>query len=295
MMDAGAFMKLWPWLAFAFSFWGAVIIGYNQWAQVDGRKLLVLRALGVLPVAALGACFLPWPDEPRFYAVAAVMGVLLAYGDTLLFNASSTHGGRLTALYVPLKMLIGFTLWAVLRPESLLPVLVEPWRLGLLTLGFGLCAGALMFLRRVDASVSALVAVLPVAMLYAVCDVGSKEAMVEGSAMASAAASVGSALAFLTVTSTVGTLGGVLLGGRFKPTWREVWRSALFGLVFVSGISTLLLAIALAPNPGYVGAITMLSALWLAVYGWWMRGEHNNWWAGVALLAGAIAVAVGTV
>lgn len=293
MMESLAFAKLWPLLALGFSFLGAVIIGYNQWARVDGRKLLVLRAIGVLPIAALGAVFLPFPDEVRFYVVAALSGVLLAYGDTLLFNASSDHGGRLTALYVPLKMLIGFTIWAALRPESLLPLVVEPWRLVLLTLGFGLCGGALMFIRRVDASVVALLAVLPVAMIYAACDVISKEAMGEGGT-ATAAAAVGSALAFLTVTSTVGTLGGVLLGGSFKPTWEEVWKSALFGLVFVTGIAVLLLAIALSPNPGYVGAITMLSALWLAVYGWWRRGEHNNWWAGIALLVGALAVAVGT-
>lgn len=286
--------KLWPLLAFGFSFMGALIIGFNQWAQVDGRKLLVLRALGVLPVALLGACFLPWPQEIRFYVVAAVSGVLLAYGDTLLFNASSSHGGRLTALYVPLKMLIGFVIWAVLEPQSLLPLLIDPWRLVLLVLGFGLCGGALMFIRRVDASVAALLAVLPVAIIYAVCDVISKVAMGEGGAGLGAGAAVGSALAFLTVTSTVGTLGGVILGGTFKPTWREVWRSMLFGWIFVVGIAMLLLAIALSPNPGYVAAITMLSSLWLAIYGWWRRGEVNNWWAGVALLAGAVAVALGT-
>jgi hypothetical protein len=56
----------------------------------------------------------------------------------------------------------------------------------------------------------------------------------------------------------------------------------------------LLVTIALAPNPGYVAAITMLSALWLAIYARVTKGEYNNWWSGLALLAGAIAVAVAT-
>lgn len=294
MTNAPALAHLWPLLAFGFSFCGAVIIGYNQWAQVKGRHLVVLRALGILPVAILGALFLPWPTEPQFYVVAAVLGAALAYGDILLFNASAAHGGRLTALYVPLKMLTSFVLWAALRPESLLPVLMEPWRVGLLVAGFGLCGGALMFIRRVDASVAALVAIVPVAVLYAVCDVGSKEALGDVSGGQGLVAVLGSAIAFLTTTSTVGTLGGLLLGGTFKTNRAEVLKSALFGVIFIVGLGVLLLAIALAPNPGYVAAISMLSALWLAIYGWWMRGERNNWWAGITLLVGAVAVAVAT-
>lgn len=287
-------LPLWPWLALGFSFCGALIIGYNQWARLDGRALVVLRVLGVWPLALLSTLFLPWPGDWQFYTVAAAMGAGLAYGDVLLFNASATYGGRLAALYVPLKMLIGFALWALLAPETLLPLLLEPWRIGALVLGFGLCGGALMFLRRADASWMALVAVLPVAMLFALSDVVAKAALGEVTAQQGLLPVMGRTVAFLTMTSTVGAVGGLILGKPWKPTLREVLLAALFGVVLLSGLSLLLVTLALAPNPGYVAAITMLSALWLALMGYVVRREHNNWWAGVALLAGAVAVAVAT-
>lgn len=287
-------MPLWPLLALGFSFCGALIIGYNQWARLDGRALVVLRVLGVWPLALLSMLFLPWPYDWQFYAVAAAMGAGLAYGDVLLFNASAEHGGRLAALYVPMKMLIGFALWAFLAPESLLPLLLEPWRISLLVVGFGFCAGALIFLRKVDASWVALLAVLPVAMLFALSDIVAKAALGEVTAQQGLLPVVGRTVAFLAMTNTVGAVGGLILGGPWKPTRREVLLAALFGAILLGGLSLLLVTLALAPNPGYVAAITMLSALWLALLGYFMRGEHNNWWAGVALLAGAVAVAVAT-
>lgn len=285
-------LPLWVFMALGFSFCGAVIIGYNQWAQVEGRHLVVLRVLGVWPLAALATVFLPWPAEVEFYAVAALMGLGLAYADTLLFRASATHGGRLAALYVPLKMLVAFGLWATLMPETLLPLLFEPWRVGVLVLGFGFCSGALMFMRRVDASWAALMAVVPVAVLFALGDVVAKAALGEVSAVAGLWPVVARTVAFLTTTTTVGALAALVAGGWVKPKRGEVVKSAVFGAILLCSLTLLLVTIALAPNPGYVAAITMLSALWLALLGWWLRGERNNWWAGVALVVGAIAVAI---
>jgi hypothetical protein len=36
----------------------------------------------------------------------------------------------------------------------------------------------------------------------------------------------------------------------------------------------------------------MLSAVWLALWARWMRGERNNLWAGLALVVGAMCVGV---
>jgi hypothetical protein len=283
-------MEAWPLLALGFSLCGAGIIGFNQWARVDGHRLVVLRVLGVWPLVALAAVLLPMPGDWRFYAVAAAMGVGLAYADKLLFDASAAHGGRLTALYIPLKMLLGFILWVVGDPASALPLLAEPWKLGVLLLGFGLCGGALLGMRRVDASWLALLAIIPVAALLTVGDVVAKLALPDGHG--SLAAVVGSTAAFLGVTNTVGALTTWLFDGAFRPTRRELWLGFVFGLILLPSLCLLLVTLALAPNPGYVAAITMLSALWLALWAYFKRGEHANWWAGVALLAGAVLVAL---
>jgi hypothetical protein len=210
----------------------------------------------------------------------------------LLFDASRVHGGRLTALYIPLKMLLALVLWAVFDPLSLLPLFMQPWRLPLLMGGLALCAGALMFLRQSDTSLKALVAVFPVAVLFAVGDVVAKQALPAPDAVLGLAQVAGSAVAFLFTTVTVGSLGGVLLYGWPRMTPSAVFKSALFGVILLLSLTLLLVTLALAPNPGYVAAITMLSALWLAIWSR-LQGAQENLWAGLGLLLGALLVAIG--
>ncbi len=278
-------------LALVFSLCGAVIVGFNHYAQVDGAKLVVLRWLGVVPLAGISFLLLPWPTDVLFYGLAAGMGLGLALADKLLFDAAATHGGRLTALYIPMKMLLGFAAWGMLAPASVTMLAGEPWRGMLVLAGFAVCVYAFMHLRRNDASKAALVAVLPVAVLLALGDVVAKYAL--GVPQGGLGPVVGSASAFLTVTTTVGCAVGLLMAGRFVPTRREVVLSALFGAILMVSLSLFLVTLALAPNPGYVGAITMLSALWLAIHGYFHHGERTNWWSGLLLVAGAVLVAVG--
>ncbi|NBX86280.1 MAG: hypothetical protein EBQ80_03425 [Proteobacteria bacterium] len=289
----GFVVPLWVWMALGFSFCGAVIVAYNQWAKLDGRALVVGRVVGIWPLAGLSLVFFPWPVEWQFYAVAALMGVGLAYADVCLFNASRKHGARLTAMYVPLKMLLAFGLWVMINPMSLLPVLSVWWKVVLLVVGFGLCSGALGNIRRSDTGLRALVAVLPVAVLFALADVVAKHLL--GEVGGNWSDVVGRAVAFLAVTSTVGAVGGVIFGGLPRYKRRQFLRAAGFGVTLLMSLTLLLLTIWLAPNPGYVAAITMLSGLWLAFYGRFMRGERNNWWAGLVLLLGALCVGLAVV
>ncbi|RYG59417.1 MAG: hypothetical protein EON60_10510 [Alphaproteobacteria bacterium] len=289
---------LWPLLALGFSFCGAVIVGFNHWAKLDSTRLIVLRGAGVVPVALLAWLVVPWPAHGDFYVAAAAMGVLIAFSDILLFKAASTHGGRLAALYIPMKMLLGFVVWGLIAPSSVTALAEDWWRMVLVLAGFGLCSGALFSLRKQDASWAGLVAVAPVAVLLALGDVVAKYAL--NTSADGLLAVVGSAVAFVTTTTTMGTVVGLVLIGvkhrRFAmPTRREVVLSAAFGALLLASLSVLLVALAIAPNPGYVGAVTMLSALWLAIHGYIYHGERANWWSGVALLAGAVAVAVGSV
>lgn len=284
---------MWPFLALAFSFCGALIVGFNQWAKLPGAHLVVARWLGVAPVAAGLLVVFPFPTDVGFYVVAAVMGAGLAYADVLLFNASRVHGGRLTALYIPLKMLIALVLWAVFDPLSLLPLFLQPWRLPLLLGGLALCAGALLFLRQSNTSLNALGAVLPVAILFAVGDVVAKHALPAPEVAPSLAAVAGSAVAFLFTTVTVGSVGGIIMYGWPRMNAAEALKSALFGVILLLSLTLLLVTLALAPNPGYVAAVTMLSALWLALIGRFIHGENDNLWAGLGLLLGALLVAIG--
>jgi len=290
------FAAWWPVGAVVFSVFGALIVGFNQWANLPGVQLVRWRCLGVWPLALLGAWLLPWPTAWGFYATAVAMGLGLAVADVALFNASRVHGARLAALYIPLKMLLAFVGWAILAPTSLWPLVSEVWRVPLLLVGFGLCSGAMLFIRRNDASWAGLLAILPAATLFAIDDVVTKLTLppLQGGLLAVA----GSAVAFLTVTTTTGAVASLWLkeGDAAAPLtwpgWPTVPLAAGFGALLLTGLTLLLVVLALAPNPGYVAAITMLSAVWLALWARWMRGERNNLWAGLALVVGAMCVGV---
>lgn len=288
------YLQPWVGMALAFSFVGAVIIGFNQHFQVDGRALVMGRVVGVLPLAVGAFLLFPWPVDVGFYVCAAGMGLLLAAADMWLMDVSRVHGGRLAALYVPLKMLLAFGVWGVLEPASVAPLLEAPWRMGAVGVGFGLCAWALGHLRACDTSWPALVAIAPVAGLFALGDVVAKGVLppVDGVGLAVA---LGGTTAYLLTTMAAGSVvvAGQCAAAKAWPVMdAKAWAvSAAFGVLIYGGISLFLLTLSAAPNPGYVAAVTMMSSVWLAAWGKYTHGEHNNWGAALLLVLGGLVVA----
>lgn len=281
-------MELWPLWALGFSFLGALIIGFNHAFKVDGRALVVGRMIGVLPLALAFAAWLPWPTDVDFYLTAFAMGVLLAVGEILLFDAAAVHGGRLAALYIPLKTILAFVAWAAWAQAWPLG-----WRMLAVLACFAASAWALGHIRRTDASWRAIRAVVPVAILFALGDVVAKEVLpTPGGGLVEIGGAVSAYLLASNIGAAVVGLGGgrALLPVLSDP--RALGVAAGFGAFLYLCIMVLLVTISLAPNPGYVGAITMLSAVWLALWARWRQGEANNFWACMLLVASAIGVAL---
>lgn len=286
-------MELWVLLAVVFSFAGAAIISYNHVFQLDGRELVIWRALGVVPLAVAAWWWLPWPGEWWFYAVSVGLGLASMVGDVWLMNAAARYGGRLSSMYVPMKMLWVFVLWVVVDPASAAPLLEQPWKLVVVLACFGLAAYGIGHIRRNDVSVRALLAVVPVALIFGVEDVVEKYVL--PAPPASSLETVGATVAMLSVMFLVAVpFAMVWLGG--LPRWNayHAMIGAGFGVLLMAGISVLLVAFVLAPNPGYVGAITALSTVWLALWARWREGERNNLLAILMLVAAAVGVAVVT-
>jgi drug/metabolite transporter (DMT)-like permease len=282
-------IPLWALLALAFSFAGALIIGFNQVFKIDGRVLVVWRLLGILPVAVAAWWFLPWPTEWWFYALSAALGVASTVGDVLLYNASAKHGGRLAALYVPMKMLIGFVLWCLVAPESFWILVANPVHMVGILACFAGAFWALLHIRRSDASWRGLLAVLPVALIFAGEDVIEKLALPHGDMMMT----LGYTSAMLAVLLSVSAIPAFIgLRGKLPTDTRTVVASAGFGVLLMVGIGVLLVSLVTAPNPGYVGAVSSLSVVWLALWARVRQGERNNLSAILALVASAVGVVV---
>lgn len=282
-------IPLWALLALGFSVAGALIIGFNQYFKFDSRVLIVWRVLGIIPVAVATWWFLPWPTEVWFYALSAGLGVASTVGDVLLYSASAKHGGRLAALYVPMKMLIGFVLWCMVDPASFWVLVANPLHLVGILLCFGGAFWSLTHIRRSDASWTALLAVLPVALIFAGEDVIEKLVLPHGDMMQSLGYTSAMVVVLLSVSAIPALIG---LKGRLPTDARTVLASTAFGVLLTVGIGILVLALVVSPNPGYVGAVSSLSVVWLALWARVRQGERNNLWAILALVASAIGVVV---
>lgn len=292
MMDVMILTEYWPLLALIFSFVGACLIGYNHRFQMDGKKLAVWRLVGVLPVAALAWWFLPWPTDPVFYVIAAGLGIGAVVGDVLLLNAAARYGGRLSSSYVPMKMLLAFVLWLVVDPASRQVLMAEPWKMVVVLGCFALAGHALGHIRRNDSSWRALLAVVPVAVIFAGEDVVEKYVLevYEAQGMMVLLGGVSAMLATLLATGTV-TL--VLLDvATLRATHREVAVAAGFGVLLMVGIALLIVTLVLSPNPGYVAAITVLSSVWLSLWARWRYNEVNSTVALLLLVVSAAGVAL---
>ena len=101
-------MITWQLLALIFSFFGAAIIHANHVYKIDGFTAVFLRGFMMLLLGVPLGMFLGAPTELAFYGWAAITGVLITGADVMLLNASAKHGGRLTAMYIPLKMFFVF-------------------------------------------------------------------------------------------------------------------------------------------------------------------------------------------
>jgi hypothetical protein len=285
--------SLWPCLALGFSFCGAIIIGFNQAAQLPGHAAVVWRLLGILPLALISFLFLPWPHAWDVYAGAALLGVILAFSDVRLYRVSAVFGARLAALYIPLKIALSFGLWAAIAPASLQPLMTSPGRALLILGAFILGWVALLSIRRNDTSARATKALLPVAAGLAAADIVAKLCL-PLTTETTLLPLVGRAVAVLTVG---GLSSAAIVAWRYRPGWpdkQQALKSFGLGLIHLSGLTVLLLALSLTPNPGYVGSITVLSAAWLAFYAHIFHREKNNLWAGLLLVFAGSVIAWAT-
>ncbi len=282
----------WPLLALIFSFFGAALIHANHVFKLDGFIAVFIRGFVLLGIGLPLSLYLGAPQEVMFYTFAAAAGAVITVADILLMNASATHGGRLTAMYIPLKIFFLFFLWGLLEPSSITSL--STMQLVTILACFSLTAAALLNFRRSDASVKALAAVVPIALLFTGADVFAKEAI-------STSNLIGSALMFLSVS---GIIAAVLAGGWIKChrgqsllsvcTKDNIFGATVMGLILMVGVPIMLAAIALAPNPAYVGAITILASVWLTIYYKISRGDDASLTASMVMVVSAIVLTLVT-
>ncbi len=244
----------------------AVTVQINKHYQLEGAALVLLRSVFLVAITAPFAAFQPWPTYNEFYILAIVVGFLGLVADVVLFNAAATYGGRLTSLYMAIKILGGFFLWALID-RTFLPQLMERPGVfaGVLACLF-LGAAAMFVMRRNDVSWGAMVAIFPAGLMLTFADSLSKVAM-QGADL------ISGAIVYTFILGSVSLVGSALwfivfrrhkIAALFEP--RSIRAGVFTGMAFAVMLGCMTASVAQSPNPAYANVLALLSIVWLMVY-----------------------------
>ncbi|MDD9912877.1 MAG: hypothetical protein OXR68_04615 [Alphaproteobacteria bacterium] len=281
----------WQILSLLTSFATAVYIHVNHTQKICGLTLVLLRGLFMVVLLGSIALFLPLPQQDWFfYFCALAIGFCVVWGDKHLLNAAAKHGGRLTSLFISMKIFLLFTVWSIIEPSSFLSLLTQPWvMVGMLACYIAMVA-AMLGLRRQDHTAAAVVAVVPAAVFLSGADIFTKLGLDETAGFAD--------MVYFLLVGQAGCVVGsaVLLRKDLCTRYRHVFSkkhlkgTAIILVPFLALVVTFVSAVSRAPNPAYVGAITVLTTVWLTVYYKLTRGDSANWQSTFVLVAAAMGL-----
>lgn len=265
----------------------------NQYRQIPGIKLTfvvkVLVTLYILPFLF----FIDWPDNPIFYVMTALTGVLAVYQDKSLFDFTARFGAGAVTRFEPLSVPIAFIVWTILHPTLLDNYLNQP----LYFAGICLCiAGSVFFarrLRRCTISREALKSMLPVVASISAITIIAKYAI-------DAAPDFQGVLAYGFIQSVI-VVGLSFVWNRRKGdgpiillTDKAVLKTAIpASLLMWAVLSLRMFGVMYASNPAYVTAVMLTGPFWILLFYKWVRHkEEGDIRSGVGIVLCALFLTV---
>lgn len=265
------------WVAFsvAASLIGAVLAQANHVLQLRGAMMVLTRAVFAVLVVSPLVVKIEWPTDPHFYMYMAGGVLSLFVGDMVLFDAARKLGGRLASIFLPIKIYVAFIIWALIDPSFLQGFVGRP----IIAMGVLFCLGltglAMAGIKRSDTAWPAMKMVFPVGIAFGLADIFIKLGLRDTNA-----AETSLLFVFMMNMAHIPMAYWFL---KYRPIKKEEWpdtvvdlpflnrRRVLIGGILVGGLSVLIsycinMGIGLSPNPGYVGALTLLTVVWLSIY-----------------------------
>lgn len=263
------------WISFSLlaSVMAAIMTQINHHLQMRPPLVILLRSVFTLLFLAPIVAQIMWPHHTSFFVYFFFAAFFAFAGDIILFEAARRHGGRLTSMFMPVKIITAFVLWAVIDRLFLVYLFDNPLTSSGILFFLLLSVYAVASMRNCDTSWPAFKQVAWVGVFYTLLDVFIKLGM-EGTDMSQ------TALLFVFIRAFIGVPIAVLML-RFQreegalESWRQISgdKRALFlgagvllGAISVVNSYSINMAIGLSPNPGYVSVLMLLSVAWLSGY-----------------------------
>lgn len=258
---------LWTAYAVAHSLFRAIFAEINRLYRIDAWQLTFVHAVCALVFLLPFTPLMRWPADPSFYMAAGMVALIITIGVVIQLSLSSAQSGRISAIAVPFEALGAFAIWLALEPAALDRYAQDPLRLVGVGAAFLIAIFGLVMLRRHDISGRTLMIVAPLALTYAVAGVVTKVIVPAGTGILLPAL-----LAFVMINYIMMAvvMGGVLVvKRRIDDTIRAraTWQAGLLtGMLGLMGYATFVVAVVMAPNPGYVSLTAVLVPVWLFIY-----------------------------
>lgn len=281
----------WMFFALVGSLFQAGFVEANRIFRVDARLLNFWHVVAILVLFIPLIPYMSWPDERSFYWLAMAVAFGMAISMQILFGLARRHNGRVSSMYLPLEVAITYGLWFALYPTTAEIYNYNPMLQNATFLAFCLFSMSLLMIRRNDIGWSAFIAVIPVAIFFAVRTVFSKIALTDiGDDM------IGHTLSF-TFLIYLGVLpiAGLLLkfNGGFSKTASLPPIKASIICAFLALLSFVfyMLGVTLAPNPAFITMIFMLVPVWLLLVHILTGVEDDaSPWAGMVMIIGGMVL-----
>lgn len=265
------FTASWVWAALAIGPLMGFFFLLLQKLNIPGRDLIVWRgfgpALAMLPV--LG--FLQWPSDPVFYISTVVIGLMVSVFDRIMLDSSVIYGAGATSRLLPLSTLGVFLLWFVVDADAWRNLWHTPWLAAAEFACLAVGIGALSRMRHDPISRGAFFYLLPAILLAIVIDIIHRTAVVH---MPDVPFIHGMTLYVFIVSGTSG-IGGLVARRLKNKRWHFAGlftRPMLHAAASITGLITVVMmlkgwAMLHTPNPAFVTALNLTSAIWVVVLG----------------------------
>lgn len=258
---------LWVINGLIYGFFTAIYLLFNQHYKINGYVLGIWRGFGIFLLFLPFLFFYPIPHDWHYWLLLITQGLCIGIYDSHVFFASAKFGAGPTSRFMAVTVLLTTFGWWLLTPDKFLQLLQQGnlvITLLLVLSGFSFCYWQMLESR---VSRAAALYTLPAVLALAAMSIITKYIAVQ-------AHSLGQGLTYyLTVSTFVSGLYNLVLYKRALGTKPKMWsalvtakiRKAGFLLVTFSSLLIIAktMALRIAPNPGYVTALLLISPVFV--------------------------------
>jgi hypothetical protein len=294
------FMAGWGWVLFAViaSVFAGGFYLINQYLRQPGHLLVFwMRVMAVLFLTPF-VIHMRLPDDPKFYLAVLVTVFVGTFSDIRSFNAAAQFGGGVVARVQPLTVWGTFLLWLVFDPSLISQYIDHPVNAAFILLALSGCVYFSMRLNKCHITRAAFVYMLPALVGYTLTNALNKYAMMHGPLE-------GAVYGYMYAQSIIAVvaIGIYSMIHEKRRNSAERWaRPEMFVAALLAALTWIChmiyknYSMAFTPNPGYQGAIILISPVFIAIfYHFAKHKEEADVKSGMGIVACAILLALATV